>query len=122
MIYSPSAGLWLSDLAILQILQEYISDSQRGAVFGTQFAIQNGCTLVKFVLVENRDVWQREIDKLGVEICKKQKFKIIKGINNICATHSGNDTARLANFWNINHFIVCVDIYSNHVVCIICDC
>jgi hypothetical protein len=48
---SYASGLWMADLSITQTIQESVADTERGAVFGTQFAIQNAFMLIKNLLV-----------------------------------------------------------------------
>ena len=46
-IVAARFGLWMADLAITQIMQENVADADRGAVFGTQYAIQIDATALK---------------------------------------------------------------------------
>lgn len=37
--YQKVLGLWVADLAITQIMQEYVAETERGTVFGVEYAL-----------------------------------------------------------------------------------
>lgn len=45
------AGLWMADLSVTQIMQESVSEKERGVVFGVQSAINESFSMVKDVMV-----------------------------------------------------------------------
>ncbi len=51
LINCKKIGLWLTDLAHNQIMQENVDAAERGAVAGVQSSLNQICDLVKFLLV-----------------------------------------------------------------------